>query len=354
MSVFFSEKLSAIKPYVPGEQPTDKKYIKLNTNESPFPPAKGVSEVINDEAVSDLRLYSDPELYALTNEIANYYKLNREQIFCGNGSDEVLSFAFLAWGNNGVAFPDISYGFYPVFADLYNLNATVVPLEADFSLNLTSFSGKAGLIVFANPNAPTGLAVSVEEIETLVRTNPDSVIIVDEAYVDFGAESALPLVNKYNNILVVRTFSKSRQLAGARLGYAFGCKELIDDLNCIKYSFNPYNVNRLTALAGIEAIKDDAWFTECSDKIIQTREFLKKALVDRGFTVTDSKANFVFASHPALPKDTLYTKLKASGILIRHFGNTRIQNFNRITVGTDFETLQLLKAIDSILTEDML
>ncbi len=351
MSVYFSQKLSALKPYVPGEQPTDKKYIKLNTNESPFPPSEKVKEAINGGAIEDLRLYSDPDLNALCSAIAGYYNVDRAQVFCSNGSDEVLSFAFLAWGDKGVAFPDISYGFYPVFADLYDLQANIVPLNEDFTLNLKDFNGKAGLIVFANPNAPTGLAVSVSEIEELVVCNPDSVVLVDEAYVDFGAESALPLIKKYNNILVVRTFSKSRQLAGARLGYAFGCKALVEDLNRIKFSFNPYNVNRLTALAGIEAIKDHAWFKECSEKIVKTREVLIKALQQRGFSVTDSKTNFVFASHPLLPKDALYNGLKQNGILIRHFNSPKIVDFNRITIGTDVETEKLIEAIDRILEE---
>ncbi|MBE6678336.1 MAG: histidinol-phosphate transaminase [Ruminococcaceae bacterium] len=351
MSVFFSQKLAALKPYVPGEQPTDKNYIKLNTNESPFPPSEKVKEVINAGAIDDLRLYSDPDLNALCSAIAEYYDVDKAQVFCGNGSDEVLSFAFLAWGCNGVAFPDISYGFYPVFADLYGLQTNIVPLNEDFTLDLKDFNGKAGFIVFANPNAPTGLTVSTNEIEELVASNPDSVVLVDEAYVDFGAETALPLINKYSNILVVRTFSKSRQLAGARLGYAFGCKELIEDLNRIKFSFNPYNVNRLTALAGIEAINDNVWFKECSDKIVNTREALKTALKQRGFYVTDSKTNFVFASHPLLPKDALYKGLKQNGILIRHFNNPKIVNFNRITIGTDTETERLIEAIDRILEE---
>ncbi len=351
MSLFFSEKLSALKPYVPGEQPRDKKYIKLNTNESPYPPSPQVKTVIDASAIEDLKLYSDPDLKALVTAIARHYGVDSNQVFCGNGSDEVLSFAFLAWGHNGVAFPNISYGFYPVFADLYNLRSTEIPLQPDFSLELKLFNNKAGLMVFANPNAPTGLSVDIDEIEQLIKANPNSVILVDEAYVDFGADSALKLINDYNNLLVVRTFSKSRQLAGARLGYALGNKELISDLNRIKFSFNPYNVNRLTSLAGIEAINDNAWFDNCCEKIINTREHLKHELMRRGFLVTDSKANFVFVSHSRLPKDTLYEALKKKGILIRHFKKDIIENYNRITVGTDEETTALLLAIDAILEE---
>ncbi len=351
MSVYFSNKLSALKPYVPGEQPRDKKYIKLNTNESPYPPSPKVKEKLDGSAIDDLRLYSDPDLKALSEAIANCYGLDPKCVFCSNGSDEVLSFAFLAWGDRGVAFPKISYGFYPVFADLYNLKAYPAELNSDFTLDLTSFNQLAGLIVFANPNAPTGLAVPLADIKVLLENNPDSVILVDEAYVDFGGESAVSLLNDYKNLIIVRTFSKSRQLAGARLGYALASEALINDLNRIKFSFNPYNVNRLTTIAGIESINDTAWFKECVEKIIATRQRLKAVLKSLGFAMTDSLANFLFVSHPLLPGDELYQKLKGKGILVRHFNVPEIYDYSRITIGTDEETDALIKAIEAIIAE---
>ena len=351
MSRFLSQKLLSLKPYVPGEQPRDKKYIKLNTNESPYPPSPKVVSAINSEEIKDLRLYSDPDLKVLTETIADYFGVDKNCVFCGNGSDEVLSFAFLAWGDKGVTFPSISYGFYPVFAQLYNLDYTTVALKKDFSLDLTDFDGKGGLIVFANPNAPTGLSAPLSSIEDLLIKNPESIVLVDEAYVDFGGESAVSLIEKYDNLIVVRTFSKSRQLAGARLGFAMANEELVSDLNRIKFSFNPYNVNRLTAIAGAEAIKDDTWFKECVSKIINTRGRLTAELRNLGFNVIESRANFVFAAHPQLPGDTLYTKLKEKGILIRRFNIKTIENYSRITIGTDNETDRLFDAIKEILQE---
>lgn len=349
MSSFLSEKLALLKPYVPGEQPRDKKYIKLNTNESPYPPSPKVISAINGEETANLRLYSDPDLNALTEAIGDYYGVGKSRVFCGNGSDEVLSFAFLAWGSRGVVFPAVSYGFYPVFAQLYGLDYKAVSLNGDFTVTLSDYENKGGLIVFANPNAPTGLAVSIDEIESLVKRNPDCLVLVDEAYVDFGGESAVPLTAKYENIVVVRTFSKSRQLAGARLGFAIANEGLISDLNRIKFSFNPYNVNRLTAVAGVESIKDNEWFEACVLRTVSTRDRLKGELLELGFSVTDSKANFVFASHPALPGDALYSRLKQKGILIRHFDVKEIEDYSRITVGTDEETDALICAIKEIL-----
>lgn len=352
MSAYFSKRLSALSPYVPGEQPQGRKYIKLNTNESPYPPSPTVVKAVNEKELEALRLYSDPDLKALIKAIAEYYKVPNECVFCGNGSDEVLSFAFLAWGSDsGVAYPDISYGFYPVFASLYGLDSAVVPLEQDLSLDIQKFIGNGRMTVFANPNAPTGLYASVDKIRELAATNKNNVVIVDEAYVDFGSESALPLIFEFDNVLVVRTFSKSRQLAGGRLGYAFGNPELINDLNRIKFSFNPYNVNRLTSVAGIEAIKDDAYFKLCANKIIKTRERLSNELKKLGFTVTDSYANFVFAAHSEISGKDYYEKLRENGILVRHFSVPRIENYVRITVGNDEETDALLAATKAILQE---
>ncbi len=352
MSKFLAKRLEALKPYTPGEQPQDKKYIKLNTNESPYPPSPLVTEAIDRQAVEDLKLYSDPDLKQLVKAISSHYCVPESCVFCGNGSDEVLSFAFLAWGSDkGVAYPDISYGFYPVFADLYGLNSTVIPLNESFEIELDKYSGFEGLIVFANPNAPTGIFIPVEKIKELAKNNPQSVVLVDEAYVDFGAESALPLIFEFDNVVVVRTFSKSRQLAGARLGYAFANENLINDLNRIKFSFNPYNVNRLTALAGTNAVLDKEYFEQCRNKIIQTRELLTVALKALGFTVTNSMANFVFAAHEKIGGKQYYEALKEKGILVRHFSAERINNYVRITVGTDNEIKALIKATTDILME---
>lgn len=352
MSNFLAKRLNVLKPYTPGEQPQDKSYIKLNTNESPYPPSPLVKQLLNGDAIDALRLYSDPHSRSLNKAIAEYHGISPEQVFTANGSDEVLSFAFYAWGqDNGVAYPDISYGFYRVFADLYGLCSVVVPLENDFSLDIAKFDKTAGLIVFANPNAPTGLFVDINKIEALAKSNPDSIILVDEAYVDFGGVSALSLIDSCNNVVVVRTFSKSRQLAGARLGYAMASENLIDDLNRVKFSFNPYNVNRLTALAGEASIKDDEWHKSCVNKVIATRGKLLESLKNLGFYVTDSKANFVFASHNSVPAEVLYLKLKEYGVLVRHFKQDKIDNFLRITVGTDDEINNLVGAICRILKE---
>ena len=352
MSIYFSKSLATLKPYVPGEQPQGRKFIKLNTNESPYPPSPAVINAVNQKEVTDLRLYSDPDLKALVNAIADNYAVPAECVFCGNGSDEVLSFAFLAWGKDiGVAYPDISYGFYHVFDSLYELDSSVVPLEEDLSLDISKFYGNGRMTVFANPNAPTGLCVSVDEIKSLAKANKDNVVIVDEAYVDFGSESALPLIFELDNVLVVRTFSKSRQLAGGRLGYAFGNPELINDLNRVKFSFNPYNVNRLTSVAGIAAINDDQYFNLCVNKIISTRTRLMEELQKLGFFVTDSHANFIFASHHDISGKDYYEKLREKGILVRHFSVPRIENYVRITIGSDIETDALIASTKAILQE---
>lgn len=352
MSVFLSKRLSALKPYVPGEQPLGQSFIKLNTNESPYPPSPSVVKAVNSTEVELLRLYSDPDLRMLTKAISKHYDVPEECIFCGNGSDEVLSFAFLAWGSDsGVAYPDISYGFYPVFAELYGLDSEVVSLEDDLSLDISKFCGNGKLSVFANPNAPTGLSVSVDEIKALAKANVNNVVIVDEAYVDFGGETALPLIFEYKNVLVVRTFSKSRQLAGGRLGYAFGSPELISDLNRIKFSFNPYNVNRLTALAGAAAVSDNDYFEDCVRKIISTRAYMISELTALGFCVTDSKSNFVFVAHNKISGKEYCHKLREKGILVRHFSTPRIDNYVRITVGSDEEAKALIGATKEILSE---
>ena len=352
MSRFLSGGLSALEAYVPGEQPRDKKYIKLNTNESPYPPPESVVKAIGRTEIEDLRLYSDPECKVLRAAVSEEYGIDRKNIFLSNGSDEILNFAFMAYGDKGAVFPDITYGFYSVFAGLYGIKAEIIPLNDDFTLDVNAFCGKNKLVVIANPNAPTGLALGLEEIEKIVASNPDGVVLIDEAYVDFGAESAYRLTEKYKNLLVVQTFSKSRSMAGARLGFAFADSEIIEDLEKIKYSTNPYNINRLTQLAGTAALKSGGYFKENCRRIAKTREYVKKELEKMGFYVTDSTANFLFAKSGKIRGKELYLKLKEKGILIRHFDKERISEYNRITVGSREEMEAFLKAVREI-TEEM-
>lgn len=349
MSRFLSRKLAGLEAYVPGEQPKDKRYIKLNTNESPYPPPKNVVEAIGKAEIEDLRLYSDPECTALKSAIAERYGVNTENIFISNGSDEILNFAFMAYGDKGAVFPDITYGFYSVFADLYGINAEVVPLKDDFTVDINDYCNKNSLVVIANPNAPTGIALELSEIEKIVSSNPDGIVIIDEAYVDFGAESAIRLTEKYSNLIVVQTYSKSRSMAGARLGYGFANEQIIEDLEKIKYSTNPYNINRLTQIAGTAAIKNQSYFDGNCRKIAETREYVKKELRNLGFTVTDSKANFLFAKSDKIGGKELYLSLKERGILIRHFESERIKDFNRITVGSREEMEIFLKSVGEII-----
>ena len=349
MSRFLSQKLAGLEAYVPGEQPRDKRYIKLNTNESPYPPPADVVKAVGKAEIEDLRLYSDPECTVLKAALAEQYGVNSENVFISNGSDEVLNFAFMAYGDKGAVFPDITYGFYSVFADLYGINAEVVPLKEDFTVDINAFCGKNSLVVIANPNAPTGIALELFEIEKIVSSNPDGVVIIDEAYVDFGAESAVKLTEKYSNLLVVQTFSKSRSMAGARLGFAFANEQIIEDLEKIKYSTNPYNINRLTQIAGAAALKNQAYFDRNSKKIAETREYVKNELIGLEFTVTDSKANFLFAKSDKISGKELYLSLKERGVLIRHFESKRIKDFNRITIGSRVEMEIFLKEVREII-----
>ncbi len=352
MSRFFTKRLSSLKAYVPGEQPKDMNYVKLNTNESPFPPSPSVSAAVAEEA-GRLMLYSDPESARLSAKLAEHYGVAVDNVIMTNGSDEVLNFAFMAFSDDDrpIAFPEISYGFYPVFARLNRIPYTEIPLREDFTINYKDYVGISKNIVIANPNAPTGLTLALSEIEEIVASNPDNLVIIDEAYVDFGGESAIPLVKKYQNLLVTGTFSKSRSLAGARLGFGIASSEIIRDLNTIKYSTNPYNVNRMTAVAGYQALVDSDYYAENCKKIIENREYTKEELRNRGFRVLDSKANFLFAESPLISGAELYQQLKSRGVLIRHFNTPSISNFNRITVGTREEMDVLLARIDGILKE---
>lgn len=353
MSRFLNEKYQKLEAYTPGEQPRDMKYIKLNTNESPFPPSQGVIDAVNSRELADLRLYSDPECKHLKQAIAELYGVEYENIYLSNGSDDILNFSFMAFAGNGVkaAFPEISYGFYKVYAELYNLDYVKIPLKEDFSVCADDYCALNSFIVIANPNAPTGKTISKEDIIKILESNPDNVVLIDEAYVDFGGESVYPLIKKYKNLLVVQTFSKSRSLAGARLGFAFGDKELIDDLNKIKYSTNPYNINRLTLVAGEAAIRENDYYMQNCKKIIKNREYTAAELEKIGFNVIDSKANFIFAESDSVSGEYLYKALKSKGILVRHFSDEKICNFVRITIGAKEDMKAFIRTVKTILEE---
>ena len=351
MSRFFSERLTGLVPYTPGEQPQNRQYIKLNTNESPFPPSPLAQRLARQEAGS-LQLYSDPEVEPLVEIGAEKFGVEKDEILFSNSSDEMLNFAFIAFcdDTHPAVFPDVTYGFYTVFAELNHIAYEEIPVMEDLSIRVSDYIGINKTIFIANPNAPTGIALPLTAIEEIVKSNPDNIVVIDEAYVDFGAESCRPLVHKYDNLLVVQTFSKSRSMAGARLGFAFGNKDLIADLKTIKYSTNPYNVNRMTMCAGIGALADDKYFKDNCQKIIETRAFTEKELARLGFTMTDSKANFLFAKNETIGGRELYLKLKEEkGILIRHFDKDKLRDYVRITVGSMEQMEALIKALEEIL-----
>ena len=349
MSRFLKESLQTLDAYTPGEQPRDMVYIKLNTNESPYPPAPSVVAAMDHEQVELLRLYSDPTAKGLKEKLAQLYGVKPENVFVSNGSDEVLNFAFMAFGEQGVVFPEISYGFYEVFGDLYGLDCEKIPLNEDFSIDCKAYCGKKKMVVIANPNAPTGMSISLGQIEEILKTNPGNVVIIDEAYVDFGGETALPLLEKYDNLLITRTFSKSRCLAGGRLGYGFARAEIIADLEKIKYSTNPYNVNRLTLLLGEKTVEAESYYREKCGEVIETREWTRLQLENLGFRVLPSQTNFLFAKTDKMDGGELYEKLKAKGILVRHFSNPKISQFNRITIGTKAQMERFIDTIKQIL-----
>ena len=351
MSRFLSPTLAAVTPYTPGEQPQDQQYIKLNTNESPYLPSPAVIAAVSEHEVEKLRLYSDPACADLLKAAAVHFGLQPEQIMPGNGSDENLFFALRAFcdADHPLAYADITYGCYGVWCGLMHIPSHIIPLKEDFTLNPKDYYGLNQTIVIANPNAPTGIALPRAEIEGILKANPNNVVIVDEAYVDFGGESCVPLIDRYENLLVVQTFSKSRQLAGARLGLAMGNAKLIADLNRVKFSLNPYNINRLTLKAGQAALEDTAYFEKTRAAIMDTRAWTMQQLTDRGFTVLDSRANFVFASTERINGGALYKELKKNGILVRHFDAPRIENWLRITIGTPEQMQALMDAVDKIL-----
>jgi histidinol-phosphate aminotransferase len=349
MSRFLNPHLEAMAAYVPGEQPRDMAYIKLNTNEAAFPPAPSVCQAIGTEDVARLRLYSDPTAAALKEKLAGLYGVGSENIFLSNGSDETLNFAFMAFGQGGVVFPDISYGFYKVYGDLYGLSYEQIPLKEDFSLDFQDYCGKNRMIVIANPNAPTGLSIPVLQIEQILKSNPENVVLIDEAYVDFGGESCYPLLEKYENLLVVRTFSKSRCLAGGRLGYAIGPAGLIADLEKIKFSTNPYNLDRLTLTLGEATVDAEDYYRAMCAEIIRVRTWTGERLKELGFQVLDSQANFLFVKTPKMGGGELYEALKSRGILVRHFSAPRIRDHIRVTIGTDAQMQTFVNTVEEIL-----
>lgn len=353
MSKYLNPVYKDLESYTPGEQLNDKNYIKLNTNESPFPPSCEVINSLRSDNIAKLNLYPDPECTELKEKIAKLYGFLPENVFLSNGSDDILNFCFIAFctKERKVAFPDISYGFYEVFANFNNLEAEQIPLKENFILDYRDYCNKNKLIIIANPNAPTGIAITPKEVEKILCSNTDNVVVIDEAYVDFGADSCTSLVNKYDNLLVVQTFSKSRSMAGARLGFAFGSKGLIQDLNKIKYSVNPYSVNRMTMAAGIAAIESNDYYLKNCKEIIKVRDYTSNELVKLGFEVTNSKANFVFAKTDCISGKDLYLELKEKGVLVRYFDKDKIQSYNRITIGTKKQMDIFIQTVKKILEE---
>ncbi len=352
MSRFFSSKYDKLKPYVPGEQPRDRSYIKLNTNESPFPPSpKAVAYAA--EAAKNVQLYCDPECTVLVEKLAEIKGLKPTQVLLGNGSDETLYLAFLAYCDQDTPaiFPDITYGFYKVFAEALNLPYVTVPLEEDFSIDHRAYLNCGKTVFIANPNAPTGQLLRLSQIKEIADSNPHNAVIIDEAYIDFGGESAIALLDSCENLLVTQTFSKSRSLAGGRLGMIFGSEAMISDLKTVKYSINPYNVNTMTQAAGLGALEDEAYTVANCEVIKENRSFTTEKLRALGFCVADSYANFVLAAHPKVSGGDLYGKLKQRGILVRYFDTDRLRPYVRITIGTKQEMEQLLAAVREILEE---
>lgn len=353
MSRFLSNKLSKLIPYTPGEQPKDMKYVKLNTNESPFSPASCCMEAL-ERIYDKLMLYPDPENTTLNLAASRVLGVDASKILMTNGSDEILNFAFMAFCDDETpaVFADITYGFYKVFADLNGVNSRIIPLREDFSIAPEDYYNAGGTVFIANPNAPTGLVLTLSEIEGILEHNKDNVVVIDEAYVDFGSQSAVVLVDKYPNLLVTQTFSKSRSMAGARLGFGVCSKELMKDLNTVKYSTNPYNINAMTAALGQAMLENEEITRENCRTIIKNREWTKQRLSELGFEFTDSRTNFVFAKHPVLSGEYIYSALRSKGILVRHFSQKRIADYNRITVGSMEQMEALVSALESILEEN--
>ena len=352
MNSYWSELAKRLEPYVPGEQPKDKKYIKLNTNENPYGPSPKVLEAIRSRTDESLKLYPDPTCDALLAAAAGYYGVKKEQVFAGNGSDEILAFAFMAFFNPGKAilFPDITYSFYPVYSRLFNIDYRLISVGEDFEIPETELYDSPGGVVLANPNAPTGKCMPLVSIRRILENNASKVVIIDEAYVDFGGESAVGLVETYPNLLVVHTFSKSRSMAGMRLGFAIGDGNLIAAMNSVKNSFNSYTVDRLAIAAGIAAFGDREYFETTRKKVMATRARVSEELTAIGFKVIESAANFIFAAHPEVNAGVIFSELRARGILVRYFKKAKIENYLRITIGSDGEMDSFLAAVKEIIS----
>ena len=346
----WEDNVRKVIPYTPGEQPKIKNIIKLNTNECPYPPAPGVEKKMKEMDYSDLRLYPDPEASELVSAISDYYKMPSDQIFVGVGSDDVIAMSFLTFFNSDkkILFPDVTYSFYDVWAELFGIDYERVPLDENFKLVREDYYKENGGVIFPNPNAPTGILMGLDDITDILDHNRDVVVIVDEAYIDFGGETALGLIDKYENLLVVRTFSKSRAMAGIRIGYAFGSKKLIKYLQDAKYSFNSYTMNRPSIELGTEAIRDDVYFKDICGKIISTRERVKSELRNLGFDMTDSRANFLFVKHPDISGKEIFDRLREKSIIVRRWDAERISEYLRITIGTDKEMDTLVEALGEI------
>ncbi len=351
MNRYWSKQIAALDPYTPGEQPQDQQYIKLNTNENPYPPSPAVADVLRDFEIERLRRYPDPESTDLIKSLAAYQGLESSQVFVGNGSDEVLAHAFQAFFRQDypILFPDISYSFYPVYCKLFQVEYHQPALDQEFCINIQDYASANGGIIISNPNAPTGIALVTGAIRELLADNPESVVIIDEAYVDYGAESAVTLIPEFPNLLVVQTFSKSRGLAGLRLGYALGQENLVEALQRVKNSFNSYPVDSLTSALALASIADEDYFQQCRSQVIASRERLRTELQQLGFEVFPSSSNFVFVRHANTAAETLYNELKSAGILVRYFKQARIDNCLRITIGTDTECGALVGALKTIL-----
>jgi histidinol-phosphate aminotransferase len=351
MKEFWSSRIAHITPYVPGEQPRNQTFIKLNTNENPYPPSPMALQAMADALGPDLRLYPDPECMELRKAAAAYHGLDISQVFAGNGSDEILAFCFQAFFEPDleVVMPDISYGFYPIYADYFGIKTRLVPLDDHFDLPLAEFASAAGGVVIANPNAPTGKALGLDSVQRILNTNRNVVVIVDEAYVDFGGQSAMVLIKDYPNLLIVKTLSKSRSLAGLRVGFAMGNPNLVSALCCVRDSINSYTVDRIAQAGAIAAVKDESYFHSTRLAVMKTREETIKKMTKLGFTVTESCANFIFASHPKLSAKSLQNGLREKGILVRWFNKPRIDNYLRISIGTDAEMDALCIALKELL-----
>lgn len=351
MSIYWNDHVKTLEPYVPGEQPKDKKYIKLNTNENPYGPSPKVIDAIKNAVCDDLKLYPDPTCSNLSMEIAKYYHINDDEIFIGNGSDEILAFVFMTFfkKDRKVLFPDISYTFYNVYAEMFNVDYEHIKLDDKFNIPLEGFNKENGGIIFPNPNAPTGKYIETNKIIEVLEKNKNSVVIVDEAYIDFGGKSMVEHIKTYPNLLVIQTFSKSRSLAGLRVGFAIGNSQLIEGLNRVKNSFNSYTIDRLALISAAEAIKDKNYFYGTTKKIIRTREDTVKKLENLNFEILDSKANFIFVKHKEFSGKYLYEKLKENGVLVRHFNKERIEDYLRITIGTGEEMSLLIENLKKIL-----